>query len=87
MVIANPRKKSTRANRRRASQDQIPGIHFATPDEWWEMFDFEARKLFGISGDEFLLRRESGAYKDISDLDTIHKHNRLVMLMPVDRRK
>ena len=34
----------------------IPGVHVVTPEEGLALFDQQARKTLGISGDEFLRR-------------------------------
>ena len=60
--------------------------YYLTPSEGRHMFDFQARKTFGISGDEFLARYDAGAYDELTDMDEIHKFNRMVMLMPSVRR-
>jgi hypothetical protein len=38
------------------------GIRFLDDDEAREQFDREARRLLGISGDEFLRRYDAGEY-------------------------
>lgn len=38
-----------------------------TDAEAWEVFDAEARRMLGISGEEFLRRWDSGAYADSGD--------------------
>lgn len=38
------------------------GIRFLDDDEARELFDREARRLLGISGDEFLRRYDDGEY-------------------------
>jgi hypothetical protein len=64
----------------------VRGVHFASEAEGRFMFDYQARKTFGISGDEFLARYDAGEYNDLTDMDEIHKVNRQVMLMPAVRR-
>jgi hypothetical protein len=59
---------------------------YLTPSEGRHMFDFQARKIYGISGDEFLARFDAGYYDDLTDMDEIHKFNRMVMMMPAVRR-
>ena len=59
---------------------------FLTPSEGRHLFDVHAGKNFGISGDEFLARYDAGEYDDLTDMDEIHKFNRMVMLMPAVRR-
>jgi hypothetical protein len=66
--------------------DEIPGIHFATPEEGRALFDFQARKLLGISGDEFLQRWDRGEYRPVPDTPDGWKVGHLVMLIPFARR-
>jgi hypothetical protein len=62
MVTVNPRKKQTVVRKKSFDPDSIPGIHFATEEEGRELFDYQARNLLGISGEEFLERFDSGYY-------------------------
>jgi hypothetical protein len=57
-----------------------------TREEGKAIFDCEARQLLGISGEEFLLRWDAGEFRDQTDMDEIHKINRLVGMMPFARR-
>ena len=45
-------------------------------------FDEQARRLLGISGEEFLDRYEAGEYWGETDFDRYHKINELIMIMP-----
>jgi hypothetical protein len=67
-------------------RDEIPGIHFATPEEGRALFDYQARKQLGISGEEFLRRWDRGEYQPVPDTPEGWKVGRLVMLMPFVRR-
>lgn len=64
----------------------VPGVHFASEKEGKYLFDVQARKNFGISGEEFLARFDAGEYDAITDMDEIHRFNRMVMLMSFVRR-
>lgn len=62
-------------------------IRYATPEEGRELFDYQARELLGLSGDEFLRRWDAGEYQDIADAPG-HRHiMRLVMLIPFARQQ
>lgn len=64
----------------------VPGVHFTSEKEGSFLFDCRARTELGISGDEFLKRLDAGEYDAITDMDEIHKVNRVIMLMPFVRR-
>ncbi len=49
--------------------DEIEGIHFVTPEEGRALFDREAKRLFGISGEEFLRRWDAGEYREVFDVE------------------
>jgi len=70
-----------------ADPDEIPGIHFTTPEEALAIFDNEARRVLGISGEEFLLRWDAGKYQPVPDTREGRKIGLLVMLMPFAGRK
>src|SRR5687767_13653234 len=58
---------------------------YATPDEGRELFDYQARKLLNISGEDFLRRWDAGEYREIADAPG-HRHiMRLAMLIPFGR--
>lgn len=46
----------------------LPPIHYLTPDEAWQMFDDNAQRLLGISGEEFVRRWEAGEYYHNDDM-------------------
>jgi hypothetical protein len=56
---------------------EIEGIYFPTREEAREIFDREAQKLLGISGDEFLRRWDSGEYGPIPDTPEGRKLGRM----------
>lgn len=60
---------------------EIEGIHFLTPDEGRDLFDREAHRLFGISGEEFLRRWDSGEYGPIPDTPEGRKLGRMYGLI------
>jgi hypothetical protein len=65
---------------------EIEGIQFLTPEEGRELFDREAQRLFGISGDEFLRRWDNGEYGQIPDTPEGRKLGRMYGLMTFVRR-
>ena len=80
-------KHKTRIRRPRdAWRDAIPGVHFATEEEGQALFDYQARKELGISGEEFLVRWDAGEYRNPADAATVRKVERLAMLIPFARR-
>ena len=70
-----------------ATAEQVTDeIQFATAEEGREIFDYQARKLMGMSGDEFLRRWDAGEYAEIADTAG-HRHiMRLWGLMPFVRK-
>ena len=80
-------KQKTRIRRPRETwRDTIPGVHIATEQEGRALFDYQARKELGISGEEFLGRWDAGEYRDLVDAVMVRKIERLTMLIPFARR-
>lgn len=80
-------KQKTRVRRPRETwRDSIPGVHFATEREGLALFDYQARKELGISGEEFLARWDAGEYHDPADETIARRIERLAMLIPFARR-
>ncbi len=50
------------------------------------MFDQEARRIVGISGDEFLARWDAGEFRDWEDTPEGRKVAYLILLIPFGRR-
>ena len=73
-------------SRVRPHRQPVPGVHIATAEEGEELFDYQAKKLLNISGDEFLRRWDAGAYQDLEDAAEGRKVRRLAMLIPFARR-
>jgi len=61
-------------------------IRYATPDEGRALFDYQARKLLNISGEEFLRRWDAGEYRDLADAPGQRHIMRLAMLIPFGRQ-
>src|SRR5215217_3066932 len=85
------REMATRTGRSRKRDSGIKngtvdGVHVASPEEGRALFDRQAHKALGISGDEFLRRWDAGAYRPVPDTADGRKVSRLVMLMPFARR-
>jgi hypothetical protein len=62
------------------------GIRYLNEEEAREYFDRDARRLLGISGEEFLRRLDAGEY-DREDLDdrTLRGAMKLIMSIPFGR--
>lgn len=43
------------------------GVRWLTPEETRARFDAEARRVMGISGEEFLRRYDAGDFTDVHD--------------------
>jgi len=51
------------------------------------MFDEEARKTTGLSGEEFICRYDAGEFRDYEDVPEGRELSYLIMLMPFGRIK
>ena len=58
------------------ADDSLPE-HMLTNEEFREIFDYEAQRQLGISGDEFVRRWHAGEYPDWDP-----KLSKLVMMLP-----
>lgn len=65
---------------------EIDGIHFLNEEEGRELFDREAQRLFGISGEEFQRRWDSGEYGPIPDTPEGRDLDRMYGLISFVRR-
>jgi hypothetical protein len=66
--------------------DRFEGIHLVTTrEEAWKLFDQDARRELGISGEEFLRRWDNGEYQDIQDDREGWKVMRVAFLIPTVR--
>ncbi|MBA3416560.1 MAG: hypothetical protein H0U10_15170 [Chloroflexia bacterium] len=61
----------------------MPEVLEITADEAHAIFDRKARRLLGISGDEFVRRWEGGDYCGDEETDEARLTNRLVMSLPL----
>ena len=86
MVAIKKDRRVRRRQPREAWRDAIPGVHIASNQEGHNLFDYQARKQLGISGEEFLARWDAGDYRNIADPATARKVRRLIMLTPFVRR-
>lgn len=51
------------------------------------LFDRQARRLLGLSADEFLARWDAGAYRDLEDTPEGRKLGYLALLIPFGRKQ
>lgn len=86
MVAITVGRRVRRRRPREAWRDSIRGVHVATKQEGADLFDYQARKLLGISGPEFLERWDAGEYRRVADPVEAGKVQRLAMLIPFARR-
>ena len=62
-------------------------VRFATPEEGRELFEYQARKVMEMSGEEFIRRWEAGEYDEIADVEG-HRHIMgLAFLIPFARQE
>ena len=66
----------------RTSGDVVPEVHELSVAEGVALFDKTARKLLGISGDEFLARWDRGEYQHEREQMAVTK---VAMLIPFAR--
>ena len=59
------------------------GVEDLSDDEACTLFDRQARKFLGISGEEFLRRYDAGEFRECGSLNV----SRLLILMPLVRRE
>lgn len=62
------------------------GYQILSPEESREVFDYQARKLVNMSGEEFLRRWDAGEFRELFDKPGYEKLTRLVMMMPFGRQ-
>ncbi|MGH2532145.1 MAG: hypothetical protein ACRDJW_07525 [Thermomicrobiales bacterium] len=67
------------------SDHPIPGVQWLSDEEAHALFDAKARRVMGISGDEFLRRYDAGEFDDIPDDREHLDYWDLVMLVPFGR--
>jgi len=66
---------------------EIEGIEFVTPEEGRVLFDREAQRTLGISGEEFLRRWDNGEYQPVPDDTEGRKIARMSMITSFARRE
>ena len=64
---------------------EIEGVEFVTPEEARAIFDRQAERTLGISGEEFLRRWDNGEYQPVPDDTEGRKIARLSMMMSFAR--
>lgn len=68
----------------RNPKDGLPAVMSAADAR--AMFDDEARRIAGVSGDEFLRRWDAGEYADLDDTPEGRSLSCLAMLIPFGRQ-
>ena len=67
------------------NREPIEGVQFISAAEARELFDYQARKLVGMSGEEFLRRWDEGEFRDLFDKRGHAELTHLVMMMGFGR--
>ena len=62
------------------TDEKLPPIKELTREEAWELFDHQAQKWLGISGEEFIRRYDAG---EISDHDLDHNNDVITLVMKI----
>ena len=86
MALTKERRRTRGELARRVRRRPVAGVHVTTASEGRALFDHQATKVLGISGDEFLRRWDAGEYRNLPDADGARKIRRLAMLIPFARR-
>ncbi len=86
MVATKERRGAVRRLRRESWRDSIPGVHIASEQEGRRLFDHQARKTLGISGEEFLAKWDRGEFRRIENPTEARKVRRMASLIPGVRR-
>ena len=66
-------------------RESIEDIQFISAAEAHEIFDYQARRLMGMSGEEFLRRWDEGEFRDLFDKRGHENLTSLVMKMGLGR--
>jgi hypothetical protein len=66
--------------------DTLPKVQWVTPEEGREIFDAEARRVMGMSGEEFIRRWDAGEYREIADTPGNLHIIGLAFLIPLARQ-
>jgi hypothetical protein len=70
----------------KAQQNQLDPPAVLAPELGIAMFDQEARRIVGISGDEFIARWDAGEFHDWEDTPEGRELAYLILLIPFGRR-
>ena len=65
--------------------DDIPGVQILDAEEGRSLFDYKARQLLNVSGEEFVRRWDAGDFRPVPDTVEGRKVGRLVMMIPFAR--
>ena len=66
-------------------ESSLPPVHIVDSDEAREIFEYQARSLMNMSGDEFIRRWDAGEFDAIADAPG-HRHiMRLALMIPLVR--
>jgi hypothetical protein len=68
-------------------REPIEGVQYISAAEAREVFDYQARRLMGMSGEEFLRRWDEGEFHDLFDKPGHENLTSLVMKMGFGRAK
>jgi len=66
-------------------REPIEGVQIISAAEAREIFDYQARRLMGMSGEEFLRRWDEGEFRDLFDKRGHENLTSLVMKMGLAR--
>jgi hypothetical protein len=86
MVATTQHRAVKRRPRPDVWRDSIPGVRIATDREGRRLFDHQARKTLGLSGEEFLEKWDRGDFRRVTDPVEVRKIRSLAMLIPGVRR-
>ena len=53
------------------TEEELPPYHEVSPEEGWQIFDTQARKYLGMSGEEFLRKWDANEIEDPDRSDVL----------------
>ncbi|MDQ3492250.1 MAG: hypothetical protein M3452_03180 [Chloroflexota bacterium] len=68
-------------------REPIEGVRIISAAEAREVFDYQARRLMGMSGEEFLRRWDEGEFRELFDKRGHENLTTLAMKMTLGRQK
>lgn len=68
-------------------RQSVEGVYDVSAAEARDIFDYQARKLMGMSGEEFLRRWDEGEFRELFDKRGHENLTTLAMMMTLGRQQ